>query len=105
MPAPAAGPAAVSLDSVVEAAIDDAVERTGLERDAIKVLSADAVTWGDGSLGCPEPGMMYTQALVPGYRVRLEAGGAVLDYHASARGRPSLCPAGRAQDPLPDASR
>jgi len=29
----------------------------------------------------------------------------VLDYHASARGRPALCPAGRAQDPLPDASR
>ncbi len=105
MPAPAPGPAVVSLDSIVEAAVADAMQRTGLGRDGIRVLSAEPVTWSDGSLGCPEPGMMYTQALVPGYRVRLEARGVVLDYHASARGRPALCPAGRAQDPLPDASR
>jgi hypothetical protein len=98
-------PAAVNLESVVEAALADAMRRTGLARDAIRVLGAEAVTWPDGSLGCPEPGMMYTQALVPGYRVRLEARGAVLDYHASARGQPSLCPPDRAREPLPDAAR
>jgi hypothetical protein len=30
--------------------------------------------WNDGSLGCPEPGMMYTQALVNGYWLIIEAG-------------------------------
>ena len=106
-PPPVAGPGSTltGLDAVVEAAIVDAATRSGLGRDEIRLLSAEAVTWGDGSLGCPEPGMMYTQALVPGYRVRLEAGGRVLDYHSSTRGPPMPCPPGRSQEPRPDATR
>ncbi len=73
-------PVAASLASVTEAALVDAAERTGRSRADLKILSAEAVTWSDGSLGCPQPGMMYTQALVPGYRVRIEADGQVLDY-------------------------
>jgi hypothetical protein len=38
------------------------------------------VTWSDGALGCPAPGRFYTQALVPGFRVQLEAGGERFDY-------------------------
>ena len=34
---------------------------------------------------------MYTQALVPGYRIVLEAGGRELDYHASESGTIKLC--------------
>ena len=87
-PAPATGNPTVHADlqSIVEAARQDASSRTGLPPEAIKVLSAARVTWSDGSLGCPLPGMLYTQALVPGVRVMLEAGGQVLDYHAGARG-------------------
>jgi hypothetical protein len=102
-PSPVApAPASTGLDAVVEAAITDAATRSGVGRDGIRLISAEAVTWGDGALGCPEPGMMYTQALVPGYRVRLEAGGRVLDYHSSLRGPPNLCPPGRSQEPLRD---
>ena len=108
-PAPAEvspAPVVASLAAVTEAALADAARRSGLERGALKVLSAEAVTWSDGSLGCPQPGMMYTQALVPGYRVRIEAGGQVLDYHAGRSGQPALCPAGRSLEPIPaDASR
>jgi hypothetical protein len=89
-----------TIQSVAEAALADAAKRTGLAPDALKVLSAEAVTWSDGSLGCPQPGMMYTQALVPGYRVRIEAGGQVLDYHAGRSGVPALCPAGRSVEPI-----
>ena len=95
-------PVVVSLASVTEAALVDAAGRTGQSRADLKVLSAEAVTWSDGSLGCPQPGMMYTQALVPGYRVRIEAGGQVLDYHAGKSGRPVLCPAELARDPAPN---
>jgi hypothetical protein len=41
-----------------------------------------------------------TRALVPGYRVVLEAGGERYDYHADTRGRFLLCPTERVQDPL-----
>lgn len=90
---------------MTRAALDDAARRTGLDRAYLFVISAEAVTWPDGSLGCPEPGRLYTQALVSGYRVIIRAGTARLDYHAGLRGEPSLCPDGRAQAPLPDASR
>jgi hypothetical protein len=79
--------------------IDDAVTRTGVDRDDVEIESAEAITWSDGSLGCPEPGAMYTMALVPGYRVWLRANSTRLDYHASARGQFVLCPANRIQNP------
>lgn len=92
------------MDSITEAALADAAKRTSLPRARLQLASAEAVTWPDGSLGCPEPGMMYTQALVPGYRVRIVAGEQVLDYHASVRGGLVLCPAERATQPLPSDS-
>jgi hypothetical protein len=90
------------LQSIIGAARDDAVSRTGLSPSAVKVLRAERVTWPDGSLGCPSPGMLYTQALVPGFRVMLDAGGQALDYHAGASGQLLLCPPGRAVEPRTD---
>jgi hypothetical protein len=95
----AAAPADAPLAEVTRAALADAARRTGLAPAALQVASAERVTWGDGSLGCPQPDRMYTQALVPGYRVRIRAGGEVLDYHASMAGVPALCPGGRAVEP------
>jgi hypothetical protein len=66
---------------LVTAAVEDLAERLGIEPDAVTVAAAQAVTWPDGSLGCPEPGMMYTQALVDGTLVVLEAGGRRYEYH------------------------
>jgi hypothetical protein len=91
-----------TLESMTDAALADAARLTGMKRTDLKILSAEAVTWSDGSLGCPQPGMMYTQALVPGYRVRIEAGGQVLDYHAGRSGAPTVCPAELARDPATD---
>lgn len=86
---------------MIEAALDDAANRSTTARADIKVTSAEAVTWRDGSLGCPRPGMVYTQALVPGFRIVLQAGEQVLNYHSSSRGRPLFCPAARVTAPLP----
>lgn len=84
------------LHSTIRAAVDDAARRTGLDASALQVTSSEAVTWPDGSLGCPQPGVTYTMAPVPGYRVRIQAGDTELDYHASQRGYLVYCPAERA---------
>ena len=89
------------LQSIARAAVADAARRTGLDASTLKVISSEAVTWPDGGLGCPEPGMLYTMALVPGYRIRIQAGDKVLDYHASRRGNLVLCPPERSVDPVP----
>lgn len=93
----------IAPQALLEAAIDDAAQRTGTPRADIKVMVAEAVTWPDGSLGCPQPGMLYTQALVPGYRIVLRAATGPLNYHARAKGAPVFCPAGRVVAPMPAA--
>src|SRR5690606_24330853 len=55
------GEAPVELLAEIQA---DAAGRTGRETGEIVVIQDQAVVWPDGSLGCPKPGMMYTQALV-----------------------------------------
>src|SRR6187431_3738153 len=83
------------LQSIVAAAKQDAVAR-GAPAQAITVQSAQRVTWRDGSLGCPDPQMQYTQALVPGWRVILRVGDLTYDYHAATHGQVFLCPPQRA---------
>ena len=74
--------------------VADAAERSGVDPDAIDVISTEAVTWNDGSLGCPEPGMSYTMALVDGYHLILRAADEELDYRATAAGGFRLCEGG-----------
>jgi hypothetical protein len=81
---------------VLNSVLDDAAQRLGVPADALVVTHAEAVTWNDGALGCPEPGMMYTQALVDGYWIVVEAGGQSLDYRVPASGSFRIC-----ENPLP----
>jgi hypothetical protein len=78
------------LDSILM----DLVERTGAAMEKISVIQAQAIVWNDGSLGCPQPGVMYTQALVNGYQVILEVGDQKYDYRASESGYYLLCERG-----------
>lgn len=80
------------LAKLVEGAVADLAARLGLPATAIAVDGVHAVIWPDGSIGCPQPGMAYTQALVEGALIELRAAGAPYSYH-SAGGRPAfLCP-------------
>lgn len=75
----------------VAAAIADLAARLGVAESEITVVSHRSVTWSDGSIGCPEPGMMYTQALVEGSLTILEVDGTEYSYHAADGDRPFLC--------------
>jgi hypothetical protein len=82
-----AGLTNADLASLTELASTD----TGVQIDEIRVVAAESVTWSDGSLGCPEEGQMYTQALVPGYRIVLDVAGEEIVYHASETGDFRAC--------------
>jgi hypothetical protein len=91
IPSEAAAPSGGDgTDGLPAGMLDDvlalAEEETGVDRSEIEVVLAEAVTWSDGSIGCPEEGMMYTQALVPGYRVVLDFAGEELTFHAPESG-------------------
>lgn len=91
-PADASEPSQVELPAELrERVIADAAQRSGVAEDAVKVISAQAVTWPDGSLGCPQPGTVYTQNLVPGYRIVVAVGEKTYDYRAPQKGGFQLC--------------
>ncbi len=82
--------------ALFDSVVDDMLARSGGDRSAVEVLKSEAVVWPDGSLGCPQPGMMYTQAIVSGYHLVLALGDETYDYRLSERGTVVLC-----QNPAP----
>jgi hypothetical protein len=97
-----AGPATIRHDvvpdSLLRQVLDDAAARTGTDASKLEVISTEQVTWNDGALGCAQPGHMYTQALVPGYRIWVRHAVALFDYHASRSGAFVVCPAATKTD-------
>jgi hypothetical protein len=87
------GPAAPSgiPDDPWHAVLADLEERIGSPVTDVSVVSAEAKTWNDGSLGCPIPGQMYTQALVDGYQVVVEVNGERYDYRIGSGTDVRLC--------------
>lgn len=64
-------------------AIADMAERLDIAEDEVMLVQIEAVQWRDGSLGCPQPGMMYAQVITPGYRFVLEAKEKLYEYHSA----------------------
>lgn len=95
-PVPTHGLAAHTLAAIRA----DAAARAGIAGAAVRLESVQPVTWPDASLGCPQPGMAHAQMLLPGWLLRVEAGGQRYGYHAERGGRWLMCPAQQARPPL-----
>jgi hypothetical protein len=96
-PLPAGTPvsiAAVPLE-VRRAVVADAAKRFGVAESAVVLTRAEQVTWNDGSLGCPEPGRMYTQNLVAGYLVIAKTTEGELSYHTDTHALVVSCGSSR----------
>lgn len=73
------------------AAIGDDLQGRGVSPEGMAVLRADAVTWPDGSLGCPELGIVYPATPEDGLQIVVEAAGRTWDYRFDSAGRARLC--------------
>ncbi len=69
---------------VLEQIIKDANART-CRTDSLIVSESDVI-WGDSALGVAQEAFCYTQSLVPGYVITVEAGEIVLTYHTDKHG-------------------
>lgn len=68
-------------------------DQLGIPAEQISVVQGEAMRWSDSSLGCPEPGKMYAQAITPGYQIILEHDGQQFDYRANEQGYLKRCEA------------
>jgi len=69
-----------STEEAIAMAKEDLSKRLNMDPEFIEVIASEACTWGDTSLGFPDPGISYAQILVSGYRVVLRAAGGTFEY-------------------------
>jgi hypothetical protein len=89
---------------ILDPILDEASALANVAREQLVIVRAESVIWNDGSLGCPEPGMAYTQALVNGYWIVVEAAGKTYDFRVGSGGSFRLCPPGQGQPPSQSAA-
>lgn len=82
MPMPGV-PLSEGMQKLVDSIYADLSAISGATAEEMKLVSAEPTTWSDGGLGCPAPDMMYTQVLVDGYLVTVQAGGQTYEYHTA----------------------
>ena len=92
-PMPAGDPVATAQipREVRRAVVADAAKRFRVAESAVVLARAEQLTWSDGSLGCPEPGRMYSQMLVAGFRVVAVTSAGELTYHTDSHGNAVSC--------------
>ncbi len=81
----------LSFGPQMVAARRDLASRLGVTEREILFLSGEGKTWNDASLGCPEPGVMYTQAQVRGWALSFGHRQRVYTYHTDLN-RTIPCP-------------
>jgi hypothetical protein len=95
LPAPLPESQPVSTASVPRdvrrAVVADAARRFSVAESSVVLASAEQLTWNDGSLGCASPGMNYSQALVPGYRIVAKSATGAFVYHTDTNGNLAVC--------------
>ena len=79
------------LQNLIDKAISDLANRLSISAVEITVLEATPVVSPDASLGCPQPGMAYTQVPEDGLLIRLQAGDQIYEYHSGGIRDPFLC--------------
>lgn len=76
---------------ILEAILAEVAEQTGAQPEQVEFVRAEQAIWNDGSLGCPQPGVVYTQAPVTGYWVVLQFNGETFDFRVNERGIFTRC--------------
>jgi hypothetical protein len=77
--------------AAVDAAVQAAAQHLGVSPGQLQVTQVEPHEWPDASLGCPQPGELYSQVVTPGYLVMISSNGHQLEYHTDMRGRVTLC--------------
>ena len=88
---PTTSPSGIPAPRDVVRAVDDLAAALGIDTGEVEVVSVEEVTWRDGSRGCAQPAMAYTQALIEGSRITLRAGGRTYQYHSGGSQPPARC--------------
>ena len=91
--------APMNLNGQIAFSKKDLAQRLDVPPESVELSGARQVTWRSGALGCPESGMNYTGALVPGSVIYLQVDNMIHAYHAKFGSKPFYCPRERVEQP------
>lgn len=80
--------------------VDSVAREAGVSTDKVILERAEDTTWNDGSMGCPQPNMAYTQALVEGHWAVFHVGNEEFDLRVTRRGTFMRCKGSTKQAPI-----
>lgn len=63
----------------------------GVPRRDVELVAIERMSWGSTALGCPAPDTAYSEVVVEGWLVTLEAAGETYTYHTEGLARFVLC--------------
>lgn len=80
-------------DAVVQTALQTAADALGVSTDDLSVVAAEQRDWPDSSLGCPQPGLAYSQIVTPGWLVTVDTsnGASEVQVHTDMASRGVIC--------------
>lgn len=84
-------PLDASVQQMVTQAREDLAVQLSIDPARVELIDVSSVTWPDSSLGCPRPGMAYTQVTVDGILIRFQVAGQSYEYHGGGGRAPFLC--------------
>jgi hypothetical protein len=90
---------------ILDSILNETAGLAKVGREQLVIVRAEPALWNDGSLGCAQPGNMYTQALVNGYWIIIKARGQTYDFRADSRGSFILCPPGQGHPPSQESTK
>ena len=90
-PTPETSTGTSDQNPLIETAVTDLAQRLNISEDQIEVVSYEAKTWSDTSMGCPHPDMAYTQVPQDGALIQLSVNGQIYNYHSGGSRAPFVC--------------
>lgn len=81
---------AEEFESQTNLAIDTLVKEVDAKKEEVKVVHVSKFNWPSSALGCPKPGVTYTQSIVPGNLVLLQYNHKQYRVH-TGQGRALIC--------------
>ncbi|HNT75475.1 MAG TPA: hypothetical protein PKH77_10690 [Anaerolineae bacterium] len=75
-----------SFGSAKDAAVNALMEKLNVTREAISIVSVEAVEWRNSCLGCAGPDENCLMVITSGYRILLESGSETYTVHTNSTG-------------------
>lgn len=79
------------MPPALQSVVTDAAHRSGTDPHDVTVARVERRDWSDAGLGCPKPGDLHAQVLIPGWLIEVRSGGKLFEYHTDEARAFVLC--------------